>query len=206
MNFLRLRSHIAVFAILNCLICSCNSPEYLPEKDLHSYVLDEDNELAKSVAAGNTKIKVIYRPTDLLVAQELRSSASPSREEIAGKREKYRHHYYFILSLSQSGKDILTPNGQAGFSELLQTISFRMNEVVNLTTSQRDTISVADFVYNRTFGLSNSTDILLVFDKSEIGKTEKIWINLDEFGLGLGRQSIEFDVRKLEEAPGIYKL
>jgi len=194
---------IAALALC-CLFYSCSQPEYLSEEDLSRYVLDEDNGLSVQVHIDDTKIQMTYRPTDLLVAQELKNVSNLTTSLLLEKREKYGHHYYFILSLSNSGKDVLSsPANQAGFSELLQTISFRMNEVVSLTTSKRDTIPVAGFLYNRTFGLSNSTDVLLVFDRTETKASDWVEISIDEFGLGIGKQSVRFKIKDLEDVPKI---
>jgi hypothetical protein len=192
---------MSLFAILQ----SCGTPEYLPEAELSAYCLDEDHGLTKTVVSGDISMRLTYKPTDLLVAQEMRSFTNPSDDRIVTLRKKYGSYYYFILSLSRSGKEVLGASGNhAEFSELLQTISFRMGEVVNLTTP-RDTIPLADFIYNRTFGLSTSTDILLVFDKSAAKDAEVIQIHLDEFGLGVGKQVVEFKVGDLNAAPKIYK-
>jgi hypothetical protein len=186
------------------MLYSCSPPEYLPQEDLQAYVRDEANGLSRSVEINHIKMQVLFRPTDLLVAQELRGVTVVTDSLVQEKRKKYAPYYYFILSISSSDKDILdASSGHAGFSELLQTVSFRMNQVVNLTTPG-DTIPVADFVYNRTFGLSKSTDILLVFDKSEIGTSDWVQVNLDEFGLGAGKQSVRFKTTDLHSAPKIY--
>lgn len=200
---LKFLCYLVITAFIS-LLYSCDGPDYLSEEELSQYILDEDHGLSASVNTNNVSIKATYRPTDLLVAQELRNFENPPAEAIVSAREKYKNYYYFIVSLSNSGKDVLSPSSP-GFSELLQTISFRMGEVVNLTT-ESDTIPVSDFVYNRTFGMSSSTDILFVFEKSKIKNSDWVRINIDEFGLGIGRQSIQLSRAKLDSAPKIFKL
>jgi hypothetical protein len=201
-----LRSFLGIVMMSLCAILqSCGTPEYLPEAELSVFCLDEDHGLTKTVVSKDISIRLTYKPTDLLVVQEMRSFTGSSDDKIVTLRKKYGPYYYFILSLSRSGKEGLGASGNhAEFSELLQTISFRMGEVVNLTTSH-DTIPPADFIYNRTFGLSASTDILLVFDKSAVKGAETVLINLDEFGLGVGKQVVEFKVGDLNSAPRVYK-
>jgi hypothetical protein len=199
---------VRVIAVIGCaLLFSCEPPEYLSEQELSTYVLDEHHDLSKSVAVNTIKIQAIFRPTDLMVAQELKGLPGASDDDIKRLRNKYQPYYYFIVSFSNSGKDVLSNSSSdfSGFSEMLQTISFRMADVVNLTTSKQDTVPVADFVYNRTFGLSNSTDVLVVFDKSKTDKAEWVQINLKEFGLGIGKHSLRFNVTSLDKAPRIFK-
>jgi hypothetical protein len=188
------------------LICSCSNPAYLSQEDLSQY-LSTSHKLSNAIVSNDVTIKVTYKPTDLLVAQELGMNKNPTEKEIRDARNKYNSHYYFAVSFSKSGREILSAStgGVNNFSDLLQRISFRMAEVVNLTTSNRDTIPVADYVYNRSFGMGHSTDLLFVFDKSKTKNSESIQINLDEFGLGTGKQSIRFNVSDLQSAPKIFK-
>jgi hypothetical protein len=188
------------------LLLGCGRPDYLSEVELSRFILDESNGLVKEINTNGFLLKIHYRPTDLMVAQEMRTVTTPSVKAIEEARKKYKGHYYFILSLSKEGKEVLSPaaQGMVGFSDLLQTLSFRMAEKVNLTTA-KDTIFVADYIYNRTFGMSASTDLLFVFDKAKAKGQEFIQLNLDEFGLGIGSKSVRFDIDKLENSPKIYR-
>ena len=149
------------------LVYSCDSPTQLSEANLIEFV-NESSELTKTISSGDYKIQVSFKPTDLLVAQELRSMTNRKTIEIKEARNKYSGHYYFIVSLSNKGKEVLNAStlGNTAHSELLSTISFKMSEVVSLLTSSGDTVYVADYVHQRTFGTATSTDILFVFDKS----------------------------------------
>ncbi len=203
------------FRIVSCcllifslaLMHACTERSQYSETDLIKY-LSSNERFFKTSTSGDITLRVTYRPTDLMVAQELRGIAHPTEQAITHARQKYDHHYYFIMSLSRSGKELLTPSatGMAQFSELLQTISFRMHEVVNMTTFGGDTIPVADYVYNRTFGLGSSTDLLFVFERTAAQDQEWVQLNINEFGLGIGRQFLRFRVTDLENAPDIYEV
>lgn len=78
-----------------------------------------------------------------------------------------------------------------------------MNEYVMLTTSARDTIPVGDFMLNRTYGLSASTDVLVVFNREKARGADWVQINLSEFGLGVGSQRFRFSRKDLDEIPRI---
>lgn len=188
------------------VLYGCGSPEYLEEKELSTYISNENHGLSKSVLVNDIQVKVTYRPTDMIVAQELGSLSNTSQDRIDELRKRYQDHYYFIVSLSKAGKEILSTAqaDPASFSELLQIISFRMGEKVNLTTAN-DTIAVSDYIYNRTFGMGGTTDILFVFDKSEIKEQQFFQFNIEEFGLGIKRQVFHFDVDDLEGAPKIFR-
>jgi hypothetical protein len=188
--------------LIDLLAISC-TPKYLSEEDLKKYVLNSENGLTKELTVDDFRISATYRPTDLWVAQELGSSTDST--QIEKLKEKYGSHYYFVLGLSKNGREAIqaATMPQMQFSELLQIISFRMDSYVNMTTAQLDTIPLAAFTYTRSFGLGGSNDILLVFDKKKTEKQDWVQINLAEFGLGLGRQSMRFKCQDLEIAPKI---
>src|SRR5688500_7585768 len=95
-----------IFSLLCISIYSCNSPEYLSAEELSEFAYNNRN-LSKSIVSSEIQIRAIYKPTDLLVAQEIRNTENPTPTEIQAARNKYSNHYYFILSFSQSGKEVL---------------------------------------------------------------------------------------------------
>jgi hypothetical protein len=194
-------------ALLLILVAACSSSDYVSEEVLTKFASENAN-LSKTISSNGLEIKITYRPTDLLVSQELKGVQQPSHEQVVSARAKYDPYYYFIIRLSNNGHDVLNANGLAPqtFSDLLQTISFRMGEFVQLTTPAQDTVPVADYVYNRAFGLSKATDLLFVFERVKTKDQDWIQINLDEFGLGIGKQAIRFEVDDLENTPKIFKL
>jgi hypothetical protein len=169
--------------------------------DLNAFVQNENNGLQKSLTSEGTRISVSYKPTDLWIHQELQNSAS-TQEAIESLRKKYSAYHYFVVSFSRNSEEALTQlNNMREYGELVQTMSFRMDEFVSMTTSQRDTIPVGDFAINRTYGLSASTDILFAFSKEKTTGSQWIQIDLSEFGLGVGKQRFRFDIKDLEDAP-----
>jgi hypothetical protein len=205
--FLSRLAFVGVVTTLCVFLYACNAPEYLSEKELSTFIIDEDNGLSKSIISNDIKVTVTYRPTDLLASQELRTFPEVTAQQILDARVKYQDHYYFLVSLSRSNNELIIPSSQglSSFSDLLNTISFHMADIAKLTTSGQDTIPVADYIYNRTFGMSNSTDLLFVFEKPKTQNHRSISFNLDEFGVGIGKQSFEFNAFTLESAPKIYK-
>jgi hypothetical protein len=192
---LRLLKHIAIAGIA----VACAKREMQPE-DLRQYTLDPDHGLFQSKKVGDFKLNVLARPTDDLVYQEA-NTLNIKKETLDSLREKYNKQYYFILSLSYKGNDPLAVLSGSTFSEALQILSFNMNEYVNLTTQERDTIPVGDFLFNRTFGVSKSSDVLFVFHKSKIQDSKWVDFNLTDFGLGTGNQRFRFKTNDLENTP-----
>jgi hypothetical protein len=180
---------------------SCDRQALSPE-ELSAFVVNEEHGLRKSAEINSINIAVTYRPVDLLVYQET-GKQKVEEQEVENLRNKYSQYLYFILSLSHDNKEALHHTGGDQYSDLVQTLSFRMNEYVTMTTAANDTIPVGDFMLNRTYGMSSSTDILFVFNKEKAKGQDWIQFNLNEFGLGTGNQRFRFNMDKLDNAPQI---
>lgn len=192
-----------VLLLLILLLMGCSSPVYLSPEELNKYILDPDNGLIQKSEINGYSIQVYNKPTDLWVEQDI-IGEHPNAADIKALRSKYNHYYYFIVDLSRDNKEALQVNGNMGrFSELVQTLSFRMGSYANMTTAKQDTIPLGDFILNRTFGLSSATSLLFVFNKEKAANVEWVQFNLNEFGLGVGNQRFRFKTKDLEEAPEI---
>ncbi len=198
---MKLQSHYIL--LLSMLLCAC-TPKYMSEEELQKFVL-ENSELSKKREFKGYEIQLYYKPTDLLIAQELGGELAKSKEELERLQQKYANHEYFILSLSKNNKEALYQmgNGFDQFSEIVQTLSFNMGNYVNSTTSGKDTVEIDDYVFPRTYGMGMSTNIMFVFSKEKSKDDEWIQVNIKEFGMGLGNQVFRFKREELENLPSI---
>lgn len=198
-NYLKLTIYGLTFmTILSSLACT---PEYLDKQALNDYLLEESNGLSKEKSQGDLKLKVTYRPTDLLIEQEL--GKNYEEKEISTLRKKYEPYAYFMVKMESGGQDALYSSsaGQGDFSAKLQTLSFRMGDYVNLTTSAQDTIPVADYAFPRTFGIAKSTNLMFVFNREKMKDQDWVSFNLNEFGLKAGDQRFRFKLSDLNKVP-----
>jgi hypothetical protein len=188
---------VSVFALA---FAACSSNECLSPIDLTRFVADPENNLTKRREVAGLEIQVSLRPTDLIISRELRNEQSDERVKLL--REKYDQYYYFIVSFSTQGREALQAN-TTNYSSLVDAMSFRMNEFISLAGSN-DPISPVDFIIDRTYGMSNATNIMVVFNKKDLsGSVDEIEFNIKEFGLGLGNQSFQFDKRDFENIPKV---
>ncbi len=200
---LNTRLYLLFILAIWCLVSAC-TPSHLTEDELKAYVLAQQS-LTKTKESKGFVTQVSYRPVDLLIAQELGRHEAANPSELEHLKKKYIGYHYFILSLSSGDKEALyqAGSGYRRFSDLVQTLSFRMDKYVDMTTSGSDTIQVADYVFSPTYGMGGATSLMLVFNKKYTRDDEWIQFNLDEFGLGIGSQTFRFWRKDLEEIPRI---
>jgi hypothetical protein len=167
---------------------------------LQAYVANPDNGLIKTIDANGYSISVSYYPTDLILSREF-SDGHPSDTAVAVERSKYSTYSYFILSLSSDGAEALsTTSASMDYSSLVQVLSFEIGNYITLNTST-DEVPTADFSLNRTYGLSESTQVLIAFNSEKLSETKSFDFVLREFGLGIGTKKFQFSTSDISRVP-----
>lgn len=189
-----------IFILFNC---SGSVPKELSPSEIIEYINDPSNNLIADQDIGPVHLSLTYRPTDLLVHQELGTS-EVTKSLLDSTRNKYAKFHYFILSMSRDGRELLAPtNLGSAYGELVEVLSFRMSQFVTMTTSNSDTIYVADYTLARSYGIATSTDLLFAFPKEKTTDTEWVQFNMNEFGLGIGNHRFRFETEDLDGVPSI---
>lgn len=189
-----------LFPILVCiwLLAGSCSHSMSYEKAI-DYVNNPKNGLVQEKEINGVKYKLTYRPGDILVCQELSGRENISEKDISEARKRYSQQHYFLLSITQGGKEILsTAVDKERFSMLVNQLSFGMGAKVLLTTQERDTLQLLDFQSPRYFGLSPATDILFAFEKKDI-RTQTLIFTLEEFGLSTGNTRFIFNLNDIKK-------
>ncbi|WP_246236304.1 hypothetical protein [Flavobacterium ajazii] len=169
---------------------------------MNSYIKEEDNGyLYKKTVAGVDYV-LQYKPTDLLVNQELGDKINPS--QIEKLRKQYGQYLYFNLSMSKNDQELL--NGVAGdkakFGQMVNELAFGMEEKLHVYTPAKDTLELADFIYPRMYGMSNSTSIMIVYPRDpKYLKEEYLNFVVEELGLDTGDIKFKLDTKALNNEP-----
>jgi hypothetical protein len=172
----------------------------LNEKDLSQYISVADNGLIKEKNIGDVKLKVLYKPSDLLVAQELRTNAE---ENIEALKKKYQSYYYFILSISKQDSELeryYVRNG-GDFSNKVEQLSFGMGQFLKIITSENDTLSMVDYVYPRMYGATRASSFILIFNNEKIRKSSWFDLYFKYPDLEVGKQKFRFITSDIERCP-----
>jgi len=199
----RISSFCFALVVISITIFSCGKKKGT-ELEIQAYASDESNGLIREDSVHGLKIEVQNRPVALIIAQELRGQSEQNDSVLAAVRKKFSPNLYFNLNLSVGDKDPLLYSGSMQrFSSLLQTLAFQMDKFVFLTTSEKDTIPVGDYVYPRLYGMGSGSTMLFAFtkDTAKWAKTEWVDFHLQEFGMNTGNRKYRFRKSDLDDAP-----
>ncbi len=180
---------------------ACGPQSFDDEEDLWTYLKDPGNGYLQSKTINGVDYSLLYKPTDLLVQQELGSQADLAA--LDSLRRKYDQYCYFNLSMSRGDQELL--NSVAGdrqaFGAMVNQLAFGMADKIHLHTQERDTIELIDYVYPRMYGMSRNTSLLLVYPRDEILATESITVSVEDLGFGTGEVSFRHNVAHILEQP-----
>jgi hypothetical protein len=195
-----IKSSVCCIALLFTLI-SCTTT-FDSEAEMMEYIADESNEYRYSKNVNGVDYTLQYRPTDLLVKQELGDNAD--KKLVDSLREKYGKCLYFNLSMSINGQELLSNvvRDKQQFGQMVNDLAFNMDQKVHLLTAQKDTISMLDFVYPRMYGMTNSTTIMLVYpNDKQLLDQEYLNFTIEDLGFYTGEVTMKINPRKIQQQP-----
>jgi hypothetical protein len=195
-------SKILLLLTATFVFLGCGSKAFDSKEKLWTYLKDSENGYHRIKIVNGIEYSLVYKPTDLLVEQEL--SDNYSAKEVKELRAKYSNYLYFNLSMSANNQEILNQKvgNRAAFGAMVNQLAFGMADKVNLISQKRDTLSLVDYVYPRMYGMSQSTDMLLVYENDQkLLNQEYLRFTIEDFGLGIGELGFNLDTKCITNQP-----
>lgn len=196
-----IKNKLLPFLLLLLFISSCTKT-FDTQEEMNNYIQDEDNGYHYKKTVADVDYVLQYRPTDLLVKQELGEDKNPAKVEKF--RKQYSQYLYFNLSMSKNNQELLNGVAQdkAKFGQMVNELAFDMEEKLHVYTPNKDTLALADFIYPRMYGMSNSTSIMIVYprDKKYMDK-EYLNFVIEDLGLETGDIKFKLDTKALTNEP-----
>ncbi|WP_212003309.1 hypothetical protein [Chitinophaga sp. HK235] len=181
---------------------SCSRPSPVDKAGMETYLNKSSHHLAQQSSRNGIDISLKYMPQSMLVLQDLSKTQDPGHQALDTLQKKYASQYYFLLSFSKEGKEAIRQLGDYSlYSKMLQTLAFRMNEYVNITTASNDTVQLSDYAFQQTYGLSDANSLLLAFPAEKIRTASSFHVNIAECGFATGSERFEFKSRDIANIP-----
>ena len=184
----------SIYLLLIILVSSCSNKTFDTTEEIFAYIGDEENGYCYKKEVNGVSYVLQYRPTDVMVQQEL--GDSKSKEELKALKEKYNKYMYFNLSMAMNGQELLSNvvKDKAQFGQMVNDLAFNMDQNVNLYTPSKDTLVMVDFIYPRMYGMTNSTTILIVYPR-DVNYLKEEYLNFTIEDLGLNTGEVKFKVK-----------
>lgn len=184
------------------IFVSCSQKAFDTKEELVAYIMNVENGYTQRKSINGVDFSITYRPTDLLVQQEI--SSETSERQVDSLRNKYGKYMYFNLSLSKNNQEVLNSvsNSRADFSTMVNQLAFGMGDKIHLVSKRRDTIELADYVYPRLFGIGSSTSMLFVYPRNnKLLKDDVLNFSIEEIGLRTGEVRFKMLTESIKNEP-----
>lgn len=192
----------SLLSVLLVLISTSCSKTFDTQEEMNEYLKDEDNGYNYRKTVIGVDYVLQYRPTDLLVKQELGDKTDAS--QVDKLREKYSKYMYFNLSMSKNNQELLNgvARDKAKFGQMVNELAFGMEEKVHVYTPEKDTLAMADFIYPRMYGMSTATSILIVYPR-DVKYLNQDHLNfvIEDLGLDTGDIKFKLNSKALQKEP-----
>jgi glucose dehydrogenase len=192
----------SLFALLLLLFISSCAKTFETQEEMNDYIKDEDNGYSYKKNVAGVDYVLQYRPTDLLVKQELGDKTDAI--QVDKLRQKYSKYLYFNLSMSKNDQELLNgvARDRARFGQMVNELAFGMEEKVHMYTPEKDTLAMADFIYPRMYGMSNATSIMIVYPReTKFIKQDYLNFVIEDLGLDTGDIKFKLNMQALQKEP-----
>ncbi|WP_435624319.1 hypothetical protein [Flagellimonas sp.] len=164
--------------------------------------MEEKHGFTKHKQVNGVDFVLTYRPTDLLVAQEI--PIGPEQDEVENLRDKYSGYMYFNLSMSYKNREVLTAalRDRSKYQRVLKNLAFNMGDNIKIYNEEGQTFPVADCIFPRMYDLDGKNTLLLVVKRDErLLKNDSFKITLKDIGLYTGQVTFKVPSRAILEQP-----
>ncbi|SHI32497.1 hypothetical protein SAMN04488508_101143 [Aquimarina spongiae] len=187
-----------------CLAFGCGNKSFDTAEALQLYIQQPENEYVYSKTVNGVDFSVLYKPTDLLVNQEL--GDHKSAEIVDSLRDKYKAYMYFTVSMSKNNQELLSnvAGNKRRFGAMVNELAFGMEQKVHLYTPKKDTVLLVDYIYPRMYGMSGATTMLFVYPREQkVTNQEFMTLSIEDLGFYTGEVKFKIPTKIIASEPRI---
>lgn len=190
--------------LLALLLLNCTSKTFEGTDAMWTYLKNTNHGYLQEKSVNGYDFSLLYKPTDLLVQQELTQEEKTNTKKVKMLRDKYSQYIYFVVSISRDNKELLstTPKNRQEFGKMVNNLAFGMGNKVHVFTPKKDTLDLLDYVYPRMYGMSKATTMLFVYPRDKKYLKEKyLNVTIEDLGTYTGEVKFKIPTNKIQNEP-----
>lgn len=172
-----------------------------------AYLADPAHGLTQTQEVGGITVTGAYRPTDLLVSQELTAEATaPTPAFVDSLRRAYAGKVYCTLALARDSAELeaAVSRDETALSETLSYLSTGIAHDVFLHgLGQPDSTAALAAAYTRQYGSTGRSTVLLVFPTPQLEVSQGFTLTYHDTRFGLGPVRFVFTPQALGQLPAL---
>jgi len=199
----KIQIHTLLVGMVILLFSSCATKSFDTSEALLKYIQQPDQGYHHTKTVNGVDFSLLYKPTDLLVDQEL--TQKPDKSIVDSLRNKYSQYLYFNLSMSKNNQELLSnvAGNRQQFGAMVNQLAFGMEQKIHVFTPHKDTIPMVDYIYPRMYGMSGATSLLLVYPRKEISNQEYVHLTIEDLGFYTGEVKFKIPTTSINSEPKI---
>lgn len=188
---------------LGTTLVGCSHP--LPPTEYRAYLADPEHGLVQRQEVNGAVATCAYRPTELLVLQDLAQVPAVTAAARDSLARAYAGKTYCALSFSRGGNEIenYLVNNPAAYQQVLSYLNTGIAADAYLGTPARDSVSALTSLYLRQYGTTGKSTLLLVFDTHRLTLKKGFHVSIQAQRLGLGVLHFPFTANSLAGLPAL---
>jgi hypothetical protein len=184
-------------------VVACNKKnEKLSLEEYIKFIQNPDNGFITEKELGDYKFQVLYQPKDYLIASEIKSGCIDKSHVVERTKELDGYQCVVLRVKSKESNELLSAdNGsEEEYYKRLEYFSGNAQSDMFLLDGQ-DTLPCVLYHYERNYGLSPITSIVMTFKNNKNSNSDKKIFVFDDKILGLGKLnvSLEFDINSIPQ-------
>jgi len=187
---------------IGLLLASCGTTPLLPAA-YRAYLADPAHGLTHTAESNGVTVTCSYRPTHLLVWQDIASVSAATPATHDSLTRAYAGKTYCTLTLARQGSEIENQfiNEPVTYQQVLTYLNTGIAADAFLATTTHDSVSAAASMYVRQYGTTGHSTLLLVFDTHQLTPKQGFHLTLRGQRLGLGTLRFFFTAPDLAALP-----
>lgn len=169
-----------------------------------AYLAEPAHGLTQLRGVNGTVLTCTYRPTDLLVLQDLASASRCTPAIHDSLARAYAGKIYCALTLARDSAEIENQfvNDPAAYQQALAYLNTGLAADTYLSTgTAHDSAGALSSLYVRDFGATGRSTVLFVFDTHQLSIAGGFAVTFHDQRFGLGTQRFAFTARDLAAVP-----
>jgi hypothetical protein len=178
---------------------SCSEKKEVTLDELKGYAVNPANGLIQILDNGNYSFELVYRPKELLIAQEAGTNDVSRWDSIASELSRYD---YFVLRISRNHREAEAELAAdpASYMRLINYLNGGIAGDISMSVDG-ETLNVSDALFTPGYGSSNSSSILLVFDSHLTARESDSKIVFNDTQFDPGRHEFNFRFSSVQAVP-----
>lgn len=182
-----------LFSLITVIASGCSKS--LPPSEYQTYIEKNKKKYSYIIERNGIQATIVHYPSLYYSARNMLSDPTLSLDSAINR---YKESLFFVLSVvdkrREFGSVLLEKDGIHGLSQNILINSFERNNDIYLLNG-KDTMKMANYQYERNWGMTNEDMFVLTFPSSEYKHNQNLRLRIRDITLNLG--TIEIPIKKI---------